>query len=333
MHELINELVRHYFGDCVYEIEPVPFGLTNFTKIVTINDQKYVIRIYNPYTKNVDSIAFEAELTSYISKQNLSIVVPEFLNTNAGERYVQLSNGSLGAVVSFIEGVVPEIFSIEQAKEFGYVVGEMTSVLGRYQSELQYEGVPFTELYNLHPLADYQAVTSFFKSPPFEIPQAALHFYQKTVALVESNKLEWLGFSKQLVHHDLLIFNLLSIDNRIHGVLDFDNTSLDIGFMEFAISLNHVIQMSNGSLEMAQAFIEGYSRFRTCTDQEINQLQRLTQMYHIAVLHIYIGQYYSGRDIEENFNYILTQFHTRNDWLNEHESLLKEIMIGEGDAK
>ncbi|KRE41793.1 phosphotransferase [Paenibacillus sp. Soil522] len=189
-----------------------------------------------------------------------------------------------------------------------------------------FDGVSFTEIYSLHPLADYQAVASFIKAPPFEIPQTALNFYKETVSFVEKNKLELLALPKQLVHHDVLIYNLLSKDNRIHGVLDFDFTSIDISFMEFAISLNHVIQLTNGSWDMTEAFIKGYSQFRKCTYREMNQLQLLTQIYHIAVLHIYIGQHYSGRNIEQNFNYILNQFQTRNDWLNNHCSSIKRLI-------
>lgn len=61
----IEEIVRNYFENSLYAIEPVPFGLTNLTEILTIHDQKYVIRIYNRHTKNVESIKFEVKLTSY----------------------------------------------------------------------------------------------------------------------------------------------------------------------------------------------------------------------------------------------------------------------------
>jgi len=325
IQEKIDEIVRNYFEDSVYDIEPVPYGLTNLTKILIMNDQKYVIRIYNRHTKNVESIKFEAQITSYLSKQNLSFVVPVFLNTNAGEQYVHLSDGTLGAIVSFVEGTVPEISNIQQATEFGCVVGEITSALSQYEAELKFEGIPFTEIYNLHPLADYHAVASFIKDPPFEISQTALNFYKEMVSFVEQNKLELLELPKQLVHHDLLIYNLLSKDNRIYGVLDFDFTSLDISFMEFTISLNHVIELTNGSWDLTEAFIKGYSQFRKCTYREMNQLQLLTQIYHIAVLHIYIGQHYSGRNIEQNFNYILNQFLRRNDWLNKHRTSIKQL--------
>ncbi len=326
MQETIEEIVRNYFEDSAYVIESVPFGLTNLTKILITNGQKYVIRNYNRHTKNVESIEFEGHITSCLSKQNLSFVVPQFLNTNIGGLYVHLSNGTLGAIVTFVEGIVPEISSVQQAAEFGSTVGEVSLALSQCTLDCQFRGVPFTEFYCLHPLADYNAVTSFIKAPPFEISQTALNFYKETVSFVEQNKLDLMELPKQLVHHDVLIYNLLSKENKIHGVLDFDFTSLDTRFMEFTISLNHVIQLSNGSWEMTEAFIKGYSQFRKCTYQEMNQLQLLTQIYHIAVLHIYIGQHYSGTNIEQNFNYILSQFQSRNDWLNKHRTSIMKLI-------
>lgn len=147
MQEKIDEIVRNYFEDALYDIEPVPYGLTNITKFLTINNQKYVIRIYNRHTKVVDSIKFEAQITSFLSMQSLSFIVPEFVTTKDGKQYVQLSDGTLGAIVSFVKGTVPDISTIQQAM--------------------------------LHPLADYHAVSAFIKDPPFEIPQTALNFYKR----------------------------------------------------------------------------------------------------------------------------------------------------------
>ncbi|MBD2871620.1 phosphotransferase [Paenibacillus arenilitoris] len=323
MQNKIDEIIRHYFNDAAYDIDPVPFGLTNLTRILTINGRKYVIRVYNRHTKDAASIQFEARLMAYLTNQELSFTVPVFLNTNGGKPYVQLSDGTLGAVVSFVEGHVPDLSTADQAAELGRVVGELSSALRRYKPEWNDEGTPFTDIYHLHPLADCRAVAAFIDNPPFEIAQDSLHFYKETVANAEQSKREWLDLPKQLVHHDLLIYNLLSIDNRIHGVLDFDFTSLDIGFMEFAISFNHVVQMTNGAWEPIEAFINGYAQYRKSSALEWNQLRLLTRIYHIAVLHIYIGQHYSGVTIEKPFHYILDQFRTRDEWLLAHRDPLE----------
>jgi thiamine kinase-like enzyme len=105
---------------------------------------------------------------------------------------------------------------------------------------------------NVESISRFPAVASFIKDPPFQIPEKALTFYKEMVSSVKQKTYELLELPKQLVHHDLLIYNLLSKDNRIYGVLDFDFTSFDISFMEFTISPNHVIQLTNGSLDLTE---------------------------------------------------------------------------------
>jgi len=327
MQSSIDELIHYYFDHPSYEIESVPFGLTNLTKIVNINGHKYVLRIYDRHTKSVPGIELESKITSFLSSGGLTFKVPVFLRTLSGDEYIRLSDGTLGAIVSFLEGNVPEISEIQQAAEFGQVVGEISSALARYETSLlDYHGKSFSDIYNLHPHSHRINVTSFIEEPPFYISESHLNFYKNMVKSVEETTHQLHHLPKQLVHHDLLIFNLLSQDDNICGVLDFDFTAVDASFMEFVISLNHVLQMSNGSLDMAEAYMKSYALFRKATIQEINQLQLMTQIYHIAVLHFYIGQHYSGKQIENNFNYILVQFQTRNSWLNEHGSNLQKLI-------
>ncbi|MNR02958.1 hypothetical protein D3C85_1188330 [compost metagenome] len=96
--------------------------------------------------------------------------------------------------------------------------------------------------------------------------------------------------------------------------------------MEFAICLNHVLQMSGGSVELAEAFIRDYAEFRTCSRQEIEQLHVLTQVYHLVVLHFYIGQHVAGNVIEQNFTYILNQFYTRHHWLAQNSERIQALL-------
>lgn len=328
MKDNVEELIHSYFKNTPnYSVESVPFGLSNFTKIIQINEQKYVVRIYNRFTKSMPSIELEVKITSYLSLQSLSFQVPVFILTNSGDDYVQLPDGTLGAMVSFLEGHVPDLSEVRQSYEFGRVVGEITSALGKYADEsLTYRGIPFTNIYDIHPLADGSSVKPFFEVPPFHILEDDIAFYREMILSIEKsiNLLEKLP--KQFIHHDLLVFNLLAHNNKISGVLDFDFISYDVSFMEFAICINHVLQMSNGSLEMAEAFIKGYAEYRKGSSQEIAHLQLLTQIYHIAVLHIYIGQHYAGENVEQHFNYILNQFKTRNAWLTDYGLPIQRLL-------
>jgi homoserine kinase type II len=328
MQDKIEQLVHYYFKDAPnYSAESVPFGLTNLTKIIKINERKFVIRIYNRFTKSIPSIELESKITSYLSHQNLSFQVPVFIHTENGDDYVQFPDGTLGAMVSFLEGHAPDLSEAHHADEFGRVVGEFTSALAKYTDKsLTYCGIPFSNIYSIHPLADIASVKSFFDKPPFHIPEGDIAFYREMILSVEKSMDMLEKLPKQFVHHDLLVFNLLTPDNEIRGILDFDFISYDVSFMEFAICLNHVLQMSDGSLEIAEAFIKGYAEHRQGSSPEFTHLQLLTRIYHIAVLHIYIGQQHSGVNVEQNFNYILNQFKTRDAWLNDYNSLLQRLL-------
>lgn len=47
MEHLFQELLQHYFHGPVHSIDTVPFGMTNESRIVAMNQKKYVARIYN----------------------------------------------------------------------------------------------------------------------------------------------------------------------------------------------------------------------------------------------------------------------------------------------
>ncbi|RIE03479.1 phosphotransferase [Cohnella faecalis] len=300
MKALIDEVVHAYFETPGYEIDSVPFGLTNVTKIVTIEADKYVIRIYNRHTKSVQSLELEAAITSFLSERALSFRVPEFVRSLSGNEYISMSDGTLGAVVTFLKGSAPELSSVRHAVDFGKVVGELSNALEQFEADrLSYRGKSFSEFYGLHPLADRAAVAAFIENPPFPIAEDQLLFYESMVSSIEKSAHLLKDLPTQLVHHDLLIFNLLADENGIRGVLDFDFVSVDARCMELAISLNHVLQMSGGSMEMAEAFVKGYAEQGKCTSPEIERLELLTRIYHIAVLHIYIGQHYSDMTLNE----------------------------------
>ncbi|WP_028562748.1 phosphotransferase [Paenibacillus pinihumi] len=328
MQNYFTRLFHQYFHSTSYCIEPVPFGLTNQTRILNVDGSNYVMRIYNKYTKDAESLRFEAQITSYLCNSGASFQVPEFLPARSGDDYIQFEDGRLGVVVTFLEGSPPDLSEREQAVDFGTVVGEISSILAEFDlSRTDCRGTPFTEIYSIHPLASREAIASFFRSPPFHLSKSQINFYRDMAAHVEQSVQKLKELPAQLVHHDVLAFNLLSRNGKISGVLDFDFASYDIAFMEFAISFNHILQVSNGSLSMAEAFIQGYARHCKASMEEIRHLLLLTRLYHIAVLHIYIGQYYAGSNIEINFNYILDQFMSRDNWFNEYDRIVKEMLV------
>lgn len=322
MAQAFQELAGHYFKTSAYTIESVPFGLTNATQILKVDDQKYVLRIYNRYTKQKAGIMLEHELCSYLTARQLSFSVPLFIKSLDGRLFVELADGSIGSVMTFLEGTPPHVTTTQQAFDFGSLVGEVVYALSQFSTSNDFKGVPFTDWLHLHELANYEAVQSFFKKNPFQLKAEDIRFLTDMMNDIDYQIDKLAVLPRQFVHHDLLVFNLLAVQQQINGVLDFDFAALDIGIIDFAICLNHVLQLGEGAWELAEAFVQGYGIHQAHTLQELEQLQLLTQIYHIAVLHIYIGQYYDGKPVEQPFGYVLQQLRSRDQWLQHNNERL-----------
>ncbi|MEK5058002.1 hypothetical protein [Paenibacillus sp. FSL H7-0326] len=169
MEHLIKELILSYFSETVENMESVPFGLTNYSQVLTVNNKKYVARIYDRHSKNLEKLKFEIELTTFLEQLHLSFKLPGFLIAKTGDRFVQLSNGQFGSVMRFIEGEVPDLLRISDIKEYGKTVGQISVALKRFKSNSCIQEIKFHKIYNLHPLSNESSVTRFLDQPPFEI--------------------------------------------------------------------------------------------------------------------------------------------------------------------
>lgn len=330
--DIFNELVSHYFELQPEAFRPVPFGLTNHSRIVDINNRSYIARIYDKSTKTIDRLRYEIELTAFLTQQQLSFDVPFFLRTINDSTYVELSNGQLGVMMLFIEGAAPDLERLLDVEEYGRVVGEVSVALQAYLPSAQSSShISFNRVESLHPLANNNHVLQFLSKPPFFIAQ------QKLDKIIEiMNELKHIQpkldqLPKQVVHHDLLLFNLL-IDpetRKMNGVLDFDFASYDVRALEPAICITHLVQVNSQPLEAIAVFWSEYKRFMELTPVEIVYVPALIRLYYIALIYIYIGQAYSGREIEQYFLFIVDQLEHMEQWLGQHAHELESILKGE----
>ncbi|XEC94324.1 phosphotransferase enzyme family protein [Paenibacillus tarimensis] len=327
MERMIRELLSYYFDEKQYVVEPVPFGLTNLTKIIRINDHRFVARVYNPQTKDVAQLKFEIELISYLQQCGLSFEVPEFIPAKDGRNFVEIS-GKLGAVVHYIEGEMPDPTRIGHVEEMGRTAGQLSAALSLFKpQEGEAQGLVFHHLDSLHQLSGRQAVLKFIDSPSFALEPEGIKIVRELLEEIENCKGELDALPQQIVHHDLLIFNLLIGSNdQMNGVLDFDFASWDLRALELAVCLNHLLQFGDDSLEHVQSFVDQYFRYMTLNEDEIEKLPLLMRMYYVSLLTIYIGQHAEGKDIQSPFLFILDQLYRRTIWLERDSERLIRVV-------
>lgn len=328
MNQLIDELISMYFDNKIDNQKAVPFGLTNFTQIITMNNEKYVARIYDRHSKSIERLKFEIDLITHLENSELPYKLPAFLTTKSGNKFVELSNGQLGSINVYIEGIVPELTAPSLIEEYGRTVGQLMLAMEKYRSNALEHDIKFYNVYELHSLCNESSVRAFIDQPPFEVDRTQLSGFIQLLEEIASNKFDIEQLPHQIIHHDLLIFNLLidSESRKISGVLDFDFASYDIRALELAICLNHMLQLNDHSLAKVELFLKQYSAYITLTEEELNWVPFLMQMYYAALLCIYIGQFYSGRNVTQYFQFILDQLASRSLWLEHNKAALIALL-------
>lgn len=325
---LLIELLSHYFDEPIEDITEVPYGLTNYSQIVTVDEKKYVARIYDVHSKNLKRLIYEIELTTFLEQNKLSFRVPEFKQARNGEKYIVLSNGQLGSVVHFIEGEAPDLIRLSDVEQYGVTVGALSAALQGFNSDMIVQDIHFHRIYNLHPLANEQAVNEFLAHPPFEIVNATREVIFSTMLALQDRQFQIDSLPKQIIHHDLLIFNMLIDKNsrRMNGVLDFDFASQDVRALELAICINHMLQYEEDLQVKLKLFIDEYAQYISLTREEIKWIPFLMRLYYVSLLCIYIGQHNSGKKIQGYFDFISLQLVNRTRWLERNEQELLALL-------
>jgi Ser/Thr protein kinase RdoA (MazF antagonist) len=210
----------------------------------------------------------------------------------------------------------------------GRTVGEISKAFQEFQTDLHIPAIQFRRFYDLHPMSSEETVTQFLQNPPFVVDDSHMALFRNLLDKFQPEHFLLPQLPHQIVHHDLLIFNLLIGNNgKMNGVLDFDFASIDIRAFELAICINHLLQSEDRTLNYLEIFLKAYSENMRLSMVEIEMIPNLMRLYYLSLLCIYIGQYYSGKAVKDHFTFIIAQMSARDYWLKENEDKLKQTLI------
>ena len=162
--EYIGNIVDQFFENKEYYIESGSSGMNNTTKFIRINDDRYVIRIYQSH-QDVSKVRYEHLVLDGLGKQDITFKIPQPIKALNGDTVVKADDGKLAVMFKYIPGVNPRLDSLEQLYSFGKVVGEITNKL----TNLNFVEQPvYSECYDLsksYPKCPLNKVIEFFNNP------------------------------------------------------------------------------------------------------------------------------------------------------------------------
>jgi homoserine kinase type II len=292
----IDEILDQYFLADSWETRVGQSGANNTTRFVTVNDEQYVLRIYETH-QDVDKVKYEHALLIALAEMPLPFSIPQPVRSRDGKTIVKTRDGKIAGLFQYLDGVNPTLNELSELHSFGRIAGQLSASLAHVQINQRPAYRPYYEIENTHPSCSLQDILNFCKNPPEEFSEQTTDlqviFEQLTSFMEQVSTLRQLPH--QLVHGDLNASNILVNGDRVvSAVLDFEFVTNDLRVMELAVCLSDFIQPSKDSTTTwakINTFLTGYGQSLKLTESEIVAVPVLIQLRSLDVFIHFLGRY------------------------------------------
>ncbi|EHB64521.1 aminoglycoside phosphotransferase [Paenibacillus lactis 154] len=300
-HVMIERLIQQFWPEWVGTVSQGAGGWNNTTRFIHQADRGCVLRIYNTH-RDKDKIEFELAVLESLRQSKLSFDTPMPIPSAAGERIVQLPDGSqrYAVVFGFLEGERPEGNSLQAAYSFGEKTGELLKALGRIDIPRPPAYRPYYELLRSYPACTRETIEAFCLQPE----PAFRDLHQELLRLLDAyddicGRLgELRKLPQQLVHGDLNFSNLL-VDPRqpekVTALLDFEFCTRDVRVMEPAVAISGFLGFEE-EREAISRFCQGFGSRIRLSPEEIEAIPVLIRLRMVDVFLHFMSRYHEGTD-------------------------------------
>jgi homoserine kinase type II len=332
----IDEILSQYFPSEIHWIVHTgKSGYNNTTRYIQIGAEKYILRIYETH-KDESKVKLEHEVLIELNKiASLPFQVPIPILSKAGQHFVHLNNGSgkIACLYQYINGDNPEFDNREIIHSFGKMTGLILKALKDVHPSFPYAYRPYYEIENAHPNCPIDKVKNWCVSPPKEFRQHVTQLKEIAKQLTHFKgfvpKLQ--ALPHQLIHGDLNASNVLSRDNKVTAILDFEFASNDLRVMEIAVCLSELVTKNSPTIRVADkinAFLTGLLSIINLTPEEIEVLPLLIHLRRLDVFIHFLGRYLDGIDSDSILKEQIDKAYENYVWLKSSgEQLIKENLI------
>jgi len=258
-----------------WNVTPIEFkkaekGNVNHNWIIKTKDAKYILRkVHNEYKQQ--DLEFELNYLTYLKDCNFPYEIPFPISTTSKNSFIKTKKGYF-YLYKFIEGNINENQDEESLKQIALMLSKYHEIL---KNSNFVNNKPQIEDYNrktlLKEFDEYEKGTEI-KSEKKEIFLKELN---KIIPILEKLDTKiYNSLKKYPIHRDLNPENLIWRDNKLIGVIDFDNVSHtnDALIRDIAIIMQYFCSYKRKKLDLTKAkfFIEEYKKNSQLTKEEVS---------------------------------------------------------------
>lgn len=249
-------------------------GEVNYNWIVRTTEGKYVLRKESSF-KKLPNLKFQFDYLTYLKTHEFPYKIPVPLLTKNG-RYYFKSNKSYFWLYKYIEGRIRTRFGRKELKQLAGMIAVYHDLIE--QSELNNEkgnSDAFDKKWLLEELKMFQS--EILENPKKDRKDKIfLKEVPEPIRLLKSlDEGEYAQLERYPLHRDITPTNILWKDNKIVGIIDFENVSLmnDTPIKDIAVMLQYSCRdkkhQYKSDLKLSKFFLEEYRKHHSISNEEI----------------------------------------------------------------
>ena len=254
----LKEFLQNYNFNNIDFIEGINEGIQNTNYKVGIDSNDYILTIYENISDSSD-INFFLDLMMYLSTNNIKCPIPV---KNLKNKSIGKIKSKSSALLTFLEG-----------KSISLIQENHTYAIGKALAEMHINGSNF----NLKKKNDL-SLNGW--SDLIEKNQKKLNFLEENLyekLKKELNRIENLwpkDLPAGIIHADLFPDNVLFLNNKVSGLIDFYFSCNDFFAYDLSICINAWCfnEENKFSKEIFKSLLKGYEELKPLTDYELENL-------------------------------------------------------------
>lgn len=257
----------------------VPWALQNTLYFIRTTKGKYVLKIFENANKNF--INYQLRITDYLSERR--IPVAKAIKLRNGKELLDYNKKRI-VMYRFIEGRPPKQYTKRLIKD----IARKFSLMNKYLLKLNLKG-------------DYGwPVNHQFKPNPDKVDFiGGINFKKVQETLIQELKtINKKKLRKSVIHSDFHDINLLTKNNKLNVILDWDDSHVDYLAYELAVIIMNLFEL-NTSKNMIQLFLNEYQKNIRLNDEEKKAIYYFVKQRFLGVIFWHSKQMKLHKDQKE----------------------------------
>lgn len=263
--------LRDYSLGQLLDLQGIASGIENTNYFVTTSNGRFVLTLFEKLT--ADELPFYLNLMAHLARHGIPCPAPM---ANRHNQFLGALNDKPACIVSRLAGKSTTTPSLAHCAAMGAMLGQM-----------HIAGQSFSQIMPNPRGAAWRAATAPQVQRFIDADQAVL--LEREIALHAHQN--YASLPQGLIHADLFRDNVLLVDDRIGGLIDFYFACTDALLYDVAITVNDWCMTAAGALDeaRAQVFLRAYHEVRPFQE---NEHQAWPLMLRLCALRFWLSRLY-----------------------------------------